>query len=293
MTLLTNKGDILPLGNLDKTSVAVVSIGAPADNEFSELCSRYARVERFGVSEQQRMTAATGAKIRKHDVVLMAVFSDKPWAREAASMLRGASGLVEVFFINPYRMARFDASVRSASAVLMAYDDTPLTREYAAQAVFGGINVDGKLPVAVKGLYKQGAGLSLKKTRLGYTVPEAKGLRASLADSIDSIVGVGLRTGAFPGCQVLVARRGAQPQLWPHHGRRSGGVGFHGLRPCVGVQSSRHTSGSHESLRHGTVPSFRQSVETHTRTSRYGKGGCHRAAAAVSRIGHTPVACSA
>ena len=208
MTLLTNKGDILPLGNLDKTSVAVVSIGAPADNEFSELCSRYARVERFGVSEQQRMTAATGAKIRKHDVVLMAVFSDKPWAREAASMLRGASGLVEVFFINPYRMARFDASVRSASAVLMAYDDTPLTREYAAQAVFGGINVDGKLPVAVKGLYKQGAGLSLKKTRLGYTVPEAKGLRASLADSIDSIVGVGLRTGAFPGCQVLVARRG-------------------------------------------------------------------------------------
>lgn len=208
MTLLRNNGGILPLGNLDKQSVAVVNIGAPADNEFTDLCTRYAKVENFTVSETKRMTAATAARIGKHDVVVMAVFSDKPWAREAAAMLRGTSGLVEVFFVNPYRMAKFDASIKGAQAVLLAYDDTPLTREYAAQAVFGGINVDGKLPVNLKGLFSKGTGLKMRKTRLGYTVPEAKGLRASLTDSIDSIVGVGLRTGAFPGCQVLVARGG-------------------------------------------------------------------------------------
>lgn len=208
MTLLRNNGGILPLGNLDKQSVAVVNIGAPADNEFADLCTRYAKVENFTVSETKRMTAATAARIGKHDVVVMAVFSDKPWAREAAAMLRGTSGLVEVFFVNPYRMAKFDVSIKGAQAVLLAYDDTPLTREYAAQAVFGGINVDGKLPVNLKGLFSKGTGLKMRKTRLGYTVPEAKGLRASLTDSIDSIVGVGLRTGAFPGCQVLVARGG-------------------------------------------------------------------------------------
>lgn len=208
MTLLRNNGGILPLGNLDKQSVAVVSIGAPADNEFADLCTRYAKVENFTVSESRRMTAATAARIAKHDVVVMAVFTDKPWAREAAAMLRGTSGLVEVFFVNPYRMAKYDASIKGARAVLLAYDDTPLTREYAAQAVFGGINVDGKLPVNLKGLFSKGTGLKMRKTRLGYTVPEAKGLRASLTDSIDSIVGVGLRTGAFPGCQVLVARGG-------------------------------------------------------------------------------------
>ena len=208
MTVLRNNGNMLPLGNLDKTSVAVVSIGADADNEFAELCSRYAKVDRYAVTEARHLTAATGADIRKHDVVIMGVFTDKPWAREAAAMLRGCDGLVEVFFVNPYRMARFDAALRSAAAVLLAYDDTPLTREYAAQAVFGGINVDGTLPVGLKGLFEKGTGQRLRKTRLGYTVPEARGLRASLADSIDSIVGVGLRTGAFPGCQVLVARGG-------------------------------------------------------------------------------------
>jgi len=208
MTLLRNKGGILPVGKLDRQSVAVVSLGAPADNEFSELCSRYARVERFSVTESKHLTASTVARIKKHDVVIAAVFTDKSWAREAAAMLRGTPGLVEVFMINPYRMARFEASLKNADAVLLAYDDTPLTREYAAQAVFGGINVDGTLPVALKGLFGKGDGLRLRKTRLGYTVPEAKGLRASLTDSIDSIVGVGLRTGAFPGCQVLVARGG-------------------------------------------------------------------------------------
>ncbi|MDE6541312.1 MAG: serine hydrolase [Muribaculaceae bacterium] len=208
MTLLRNDDNILPIGNLAKSSIAIVSIGAKADNEFAELCSRYARVDRYSVTDASRLSAATAAAIRKHDVVVAGIFTDKPWARETAAMLRGSNGLVEVFFINPYRMGRFDAAIKSAKAVLLAYDDTPLTREYAAQALFGGINVDGVLPVGVKGLFDQGAGLRLRKTRLGYTVPEAKGLRASLVDSIDSIVGVGLRTGAFPGCQVLVARGG-------------------------------------------------------------------------------------
>lgn len=208
MTVLRNNGNILPLGQLDKTGIAVVSIGAGADNEFADMCSRYASVENFTVRENARLTASTVAAIRKHDVVIVAIFTDKPWAREAAAMLRGTRGMVDVFFVNPYRMARFDAALQSAAAVVMAYDDTPLTREYAAQAVFGGINVSGRLPVAVKGLFPKGAGIDLRKTRLGYTVPEAKGLRASLSDSIDSIVAVGLRTGAFPGCQVLVARGG-------------------------------------------------------------------------------------
>lgn len=208
MTLLTNEGDILPLGNLDKNTIAVVSIGEGADNEFAEMCSRYARVDCYSVTEGKQLSSAEAGKIMKHDVVVAAVFTDKPWARQAAAMLRSTPGLVEVYFVNAYRMARFESAIRSAKAVLLAYDDTPLTREYAAQAIFGGINVDGTLPVTLKGLFDRGAGLKLRKTRLGYTIPEAKGLSAALSDSIDSIVNVGLRTGAFPGCQVLVARKG-------------------------------------------------------------------------------------
>ncbi|MDE6270193.1 MAG: serine hydrolase, partial [Muribaculaceae bacterium] len=208
MTLLKNQNNILPLGNLDKSTIAVVSIGEGADNEFAEMCSRYARIDRYAVTAEKPLGATTAEKIMRHDVVVAAMFTDKPWARQTAAMLRGASGLVEVYFVNAYRMARFESSIRSAKAVLLAYDDTRLTREYAAQAIFGGINVDGKLPVTLKGLFDRGTGLQLRKTRLGYTVPEAKGLSASLTDSIDSIVNVGLRTGAFPGCQVLVARGG-------------------------------------------------------------------------------------
>ncbi len=252
MTLLANKDAMLPLGDLDKRSISVVSIGASADNEFAAMCSRYARVECFSVTSAQPMTQAMANKICRNDIVIMAAFTDKPWARQAAAMLRGAEGLVEVYFVNAYRMARFETALKSARAVLLAYDDTPLTREYAAQAVFGGINVDGKLPVTLKGLYKRGTGLKLRKTRLGYTVPEAKGLRASLADSVDSIVGVGLRTGAFPGCQVLVAR-GGDIVLSRSYGNttdgRPGRDTLHSLRPGLRVESHRHAARRDEGLR--------------------------------------------
>ncbi|MDE6134522.1 MAG: beta-lactamase family protein, partial [Muribaculaceae bacterium] len=93
-------------------------------------------------------------------------------------------------------------------AIVLAYDDIPATRISAAEAIFGGIAVSGTLPVNLKGIATAGDGISLPKTRLGFSSPVAEGLAPWLADSIDALVQQGLRTKAFPGCQVLVARNG-------------------------------------------------------------------------------------
>lgn len=45
-------------------------------------------------------------------------------------------------------------------------------------------------------------------SRLGYDVPEAVGLDQKLVEQIDSIANLGVKAGAFPGCQVIVARHG-------------------------------------------------------------------------------------
>ena len=81
-------------------------------------------------------------------------------------------------------------------------------RKAAAQAVFGGIDVTGRMPVAVPGLAPLGAGSDIVCTRLGYASPQAVGLDPDLTRRIDSIARAGVASGAYPGCQVVVARRG-------------------------------------------------------------------------------------
>ncbi len=206
ITALSNN-NTLPLTGLGKRSIAVVNIGAPADNEFSEYCRKYAEVKVYG-SKDGALTQKQVSSILAHDVVIAAVYSDSQAAVNALASLKSAKTIVPVFFINPYKLTKFKTSVLAAPAVLLAYDDSPQLRIAAAKGVFGGIEVDGRLPVDIKGVATTGQGVDIAKTRLGYSSPSAKGMDARLTAKIDSVVGLALKNGAFPGAQVIVAKGG-------------------------------------------------------------------------------------
>ncbi|MDE6436368.1 MAG: serine hydrolase, partial [Muribaculaceae bacterium] len=157
----------------------------------------------------ETFSAASLAKINDADMVIAAVYDDKAATREAlAQLAKSSPNLVGVFMVNPYKMQKFSASIPAMAGLVLAYDNIPAARVSAAEAIFGGIAVSGKLPVALKGVAELGAGFSYPKSRLGFTSPVAEGFAAWLPDSIDALVAKGLKTGAFPGCQVLVARNG-------------------------------------------------------------------------------------
>lgn len=207
MTVVYNRGDILPVSGLEKNKIAVVNIGAPADNEFSRTCRRYADAEVFHTAGAV-FSHANLERIKAHDIVIAAVYNGNAGARAVLDQLKDCRGLVAVMFVNPYKMSKFASSLPSAAALVAAYEDTPYTQEYAAQAVFGGIDVDGQLPVGIAGVAPVGTGMTLKKNRLGYSSPLAENMRASLTDSIDSICTKLIADGGMPGCQVLVAKNG-------------------------------------------------------------------------------------
>jgi CubicO group peptidase (beta-lactamase class C family) len=85
-----------------------------------------------------------------------------------------------------------------------------MTERLAAQLVFGAIGGKGKLPVAIGDRYLAGHGIETPGgLRLQYGYPENAGLCSQeLNRSIDSIVAGGLDAGAYPGCQVIIARKG-------------------------------------------------------------------------------------
>lgn len=189
VTIIKNEGGILPVNT---TNVSVVNIGAPQANTFSDICSHYADIAS-----------------KNPDVVIAAVYNDRLASRQALEKLaREHSDIVAVFFINPYKIAKFADITANLKAVVLAYENLEPMQQSAAQAFFGGINVSGRLPVGIKGIARVGTGIDLTKTRLGFSSPVAQDMHPWLTDSIDTVVGKLIRDGGMPGCQVLVAKNG-------------------------------------------------------------------------------------
>lgn len=209
ITVLKDADGTLPLDPAKARRVAVVNLGAKSDNDFTSTCRLYTEVEpHYTINEA--FSASSLAKINACDVIIAAVYDDKQATRTNFAQLVKAADkpVVGVFMVNPYKMAKFGASLPSLAAIVLAYEDIAVERVSAAEAIFGGIAVSGRLPVNLKGIAKAGDGVSYAKTALGFSSPAAEGMAAWMTDSIDTVVRKALAANAFPGCQVLVARNG-------------------------------------------------------------------------------------
>lgn len=208
ITALFNHGHILPLKDLQKRSIALVNLGAAASTPFADVCRRYAPMQVIA-APQGSLSAVQKKSIERANTVIVGVYDHKPATiASVADIVSHNKDVIVVMMVNPYAAARMSDSLRKAKAVVFAYESTPYLQSYAAQGIFGGINVTGRFPVKIDGLAKSGAGVTLKKTRLGFSTPAMCGLSESLTDNIDSIVNRAIAIGAMPGAQVLVARGG-------------------------------------------------------------------------------------
>lgn len=207
ITCVFNHNNLLPLRDLRHNKIAVVALGASATCPFVEYCRKYADAEVFA-STDGSLSADQLRRIASADRVVIGVFSDDRAIRAVYSKLNDLPRAVSAFFITPYRMSNFADGIRRHDALIAAYDNTPYLQEYAAQAIFGGIAVDGRMPVNVSGVAKAGEGVDLGKCRLSFVSPITAGVDPSFEASVDSLVTAAMKSGAFPGCQVLVARRG-------------------------------------------------------------------------------------
>ncbi|MCC8173089.1 MAG: serine hydrolase, partial [Odoribacter sp.] len=91
-------------------------------------------------------------------------------------------------------------------ALIVSYENHTYARHYAAQGIFGGVSMTGKLPVGINSNYLAGFGINTPKTRLGYITPEMLNLSSALLYQIDSICNWAIDNGVAPGCQVLIAK---------------------------------------------------------------------------------------
>lgn len=205
ITLLKNEDNIIPLTKLNKFKIASVTVGASTSNQFQKYLNKYADVSTFQVNSTSELTNLT--QLNDYDVIVISIHTDKIADSPALQKITKEKTTILVHFTSPYRLSAFQTSANSASSHIVAYDNSEYAQTSAAQGVFGGIEINGKLPIST-GTFKEGTGIKTNKTRLSYSMPEEVGINSSRLENIEHIALEGVRQRAYPGCQILIAKDG-------------------------------------------------------------------------------------
>lgn len=206
LTLLHNRQQTIPITHLDQSKIAVISIGDDTRSAFQTTTALYA--PDLGQFDDRTDLSILLDTLHHYDRVIVAVHSDKARYRARIGRICQTEKAIVVCFLSPYQMNRLSHELARNRALLLAYENTPLAQEYAAQAIFGGCAIEGKLPVHLEGSFEVGQGIRTEKCRLGYALPESAGMDSHMLSKVDSIIAEGIEHKAFPGCQLLVARQG-------------------------------------------------------------------------------------
>lgn len=217
ITLVKNDHSILPLERLDTLKIASLNFGSKNTNGFQEMLTKYTSVYNCVTDDELTDTEISELENRLSPYNCLIIYNNT-CSNNASKNFGYSVKLAKL--INrlhdkkiilchpaiPYGLAGYcDLPV---DAIVISYDDHLYAQQYAAQALFGGIAVSGRLPVSINVGFPAGKGIVTPKIRLGYSTPEMCGVSSSLLSGIDSLCKMAIQTEATPGCQVLVAKDG-------------------------------------------------------------------------------------
>jgi len=215
LTILKSEESVLPIKSLSNKKIAYVKLGDAKGNSFVKMLKNYTRVDVVSDKNLDRLLQ----KLNKYDLVIIGYHKSNknPWksykfTNKELVWLQEISRKNKVIldvFASPYSLLQLK-SFTNIEGVMVSYQNSKLAQEISAQAVFGAISVQGKLPVSIRNEFSEGYGLVKSSlSRLQYTIPAEAGMSSKKLKEIDSIFNtVIIRKKMAPGGQVLVARNG-------------------------------------------------------------------------------------
>jgi beta-N-acetylhexosaminidase len=221
LTLLKNEDNIIPLKNLDKVKIATVAINKKNTTLLQYRVSKYQPADNFVIDPaDQKASEDLLRKLSGYDIVIAGIYGTDQHPQSGFGIKPEMTGFIDklmneanrtivVWFGNPYAIDRI-RSLRDAESLVLAYQENEFTEDLSAQLIFGGIGARGSLPVTINEMWPFDFGIITPgNIRMQYGLPENAGMSSMLLErKIDSVVNTGLTAKAFPGCEVMVARKG-------------------------------------------------------------------------------------
>ncbi|MDA9875471.1 serine hydrolase [Flavobacteriaceae bacterium] len=214
ITLVQNKKNNLPLKNLELHKIAYVKMGDADASPFINSLHKYTKVDVVNSKNLDGLIAS----LKNYNTVIVGFhksnanpwksyqFTDKElvWLYEISR----TNNVILTVFAKPYALDDFK-TFENFESILMAYQNSPIAQQNAAQIIFGGLSAKGVLPVSCGVKFKAGDGLQTTAlNRLTYGLAESVGMDSSHLQKIDSIANHAISEQMTPGIQLLVARKG-------------------------------------------------------------------------------------
>ncbi|HPT21543.1 MAG TPA: glycoside hydrolase family 3 N-terminal domain-containing protein [Bacteroidales bacterium] len=220
LTVLNNNNDIIPVKHLENIKIATIAIDRDKLSAFQKRVGDYFPADHFYFDPSDPKTSDSLLKqLSGYDIVIAGVFGMNQRPNDGFGLVPATGDFIEklvknnktiiTWFGNPYSIDKVK-SLSKADGLILAYQENDYTEDLSAQLIFGGIGAKGTLPVTINEKWVSGFGINTPcNLRLQYGVPESAGLSSEILNrKIDSLVNLGLKAKAFPGCEVMIARKG-------------------------------------------------------------------------------------
>ena len=219
ITIVKDDDGLLPLANSPNVRYASLTIGGKADNVFQKTMSYYSNINNYNIPFKPSKASDWTWVIEqaaKNDLVIVGVhemhnmdsrnFGVVPETIKILRELQKNTKVVVCVFGNPYSLKLFD----EFDTVICGFEDEPEAQVATANVIFGINGATGKIPVNTLALDgKVNYGIDTKPLgRVGLGIASDVGMSQIKLNQIRLIANGAIENKEFPGCQVLVARKG-------------------------------------------------------------------------------------
>ena len=199
--LVKNTQGLVPLSLSPIGRITLLSDDLQAVKPLTRRLGSYLPADRISIRSLTRVPSLTADDL----LVVVVAKGDRPLPGEVDSLLSERKSVL--LFVGRPSADAYTHAVIAADAIALSAKGTE-GMSALADALMGGIPFAGTLLDDKPTLFPNGAGLTTSKTRLATALPEDVDLDGRVLARIDRIAEEGLRAGAYPGCQVLVAKDG-------------------------------------------------------------------------------------
>jgi beta-glucosidase-like glycosyl hydrolase/CubicO group peptidase (beta-lactamase class C family) len=213
VTVLKNKGDVLPIKKLESKRIAYVKLGDDDNSSLVSTLKKYTEVTEVFHENLDTLSL----ELKKYNLVIIGFHkSDKAWKKHdftdkeliwLEEIAKKHTVILDVF-TKPYSLLSIP-TFDEIEGVVVSYQNAPIAQVVSAELLFGALPAKGKLPVSIGSNFNINDGLTTEKLPiLGFSTPENVGMNPEILAKIDQIAVRAIKEKMTPGAQILVARKG-------------------------------------------------------------------------------------
>ncbi len=203
--LLKNKNNLVPITNINKQTECLIFSKNNNFKLFSDIIKKYnpvsLKIVQGNPTNELKKIKISG---NKNIIIIIDSLSIDTAFSSALFPLDTTFDLIIINIANTNNLQYLS----NFSHLIHTNDTSNITQSYLAQAIYGGIEISGKIPQFINDSITFKQGFYSPKTRLGYDIPEMVGLDSKNLMKIDSIAYDAIQKWVFPGCEVFLAKDG-------------------------------------------------------------------------------------